>query len=80
MTETAAGGFLVPAGEANTPQGSIGVPYPNTSAKVWGYNRKTFRITYMTKYITNEDDNIIQVLNRSIIMFTFMCDIFFVYI
>ena len=70
MTETAGGGFLVPAGESNTPQGSIGVPYPNTSAKVWGYNRKTFRITYMKKYIANEDDNTIQVPSMSFILFT----------
>ena len=36
-------------------------------------------MTYTEKYITNEDNNIIIVLSRSIILLIFMSDIFFPY-
>ena len=43
------------------------------------YNRKTSRMTYTEKYITNEDDNIIRVRSTSITLLIFMSDIFFLY-
>ena len=41
------------------------------------YNRNTSLMTYTEKYITNKDDNIIQVRSISIILLIFMSDIFF---
>ena len=43
------------------------------------YNRKTSPMTYTDKYITNEDNNIVQVGSTSIILLISNHDIYFVF-